>query len=89
MNWFIQELLPNGKMGAETDFGSWRSYYEAQFPFSIIGRQFFYGQNIVDGQNNWFIQELLPNGKMGAETDSGHWENGYRVQFPFKISRIN
>lgn len=83
-NWFIQELLPNGKMGQETDQGTWRQCYAAQFSFYLNGEPFFYGQDIV--WKNWFVQKLLPNGKMGVETDCGSWYKGYLTQFPFSIN---
>ncbi|KAN0072920.1 hatching enzyme [Elaphomyces granulatus] len=82
-NWFIQELLADGKMGSETDHGSWGYSYGVQFPFTIGGRVFFYGQNL--DAKNWFIQELLSGGKMGNETDHGSWGYSYGVQFPFTI----
>lgn len=50
-------------MGVETANGSWSNAYLVQLPFSIGGRQFFYGQN--QATRYWFIQELLPGGKMG------------------------
>jgi hypothetical protein len=70
-------------MGTETADGHWNNPYAVQFPFSISGRQFFYGQNL--DTNYWFIQELLTDGKMGSETADGHWNNPYAVQFPFSI----
>ena len=82
--WFIQELLPGGKMGCETDNGHWNNPYEVQFPFKVNGQQYFYGHNT--SSNYWFIQELPPEGKMGGETDNGHWNNAYKVQFPFVIN---
>jgi hypothetical protein len=44
--WFIQELLPGGKMGSETDQGHWSNPYTAQFPFTIGGTQYIYGQDV-------------------------------------------
>ncbi|HEX4363329.1 MAG TPA: M12 family metallopeptidase [Solirubrobacteraceae bacterium] len=82
-NWFIQELLPGGTLGAQTDSGTWENAYGVQFPFTIDGRVFYFGQNQT--QKSWFIQELLPGGTLGALTDSGTWENAYGVQFPFMI----
>lgn len=70
-------------MGTETANGRWKYPYAVQFPFSIGGRQFFYGQNM--SEKNWFIQELLPGGKMGQETDRGNWKFAYSAQFPFSI----
>ena len=85
--WFIQELLPGGKMGSETDNGTWKFFYKSQFAFTINNRVFFYGQNMRE--KNWFIQKLLPDGKMGSETDHGTWKFAYEAQFPFTIgSRV-
>lgn len=70
-------------MGPEIAHGFWKFPYAVQFPFSIGGRQFFYGQNM--DERNWFIQELLPDGAMGPETDHGTWKFAYAVQFAFKI----
>ena len=55
--WFIQELIPNGLIGAQITFGHWNSTYDAQFPFSINGNQYFYGQNLAPN-GIWFIQQL-------------------------------
>ena len=82
-SWFIQEILPGGKMGEKTAEGVFNNAYEVQFPFFIKGRQYFYGQN--QSTNYWFIQELLPGGLMGEETANGHFDNAYGVQFPFSI----
>lgn len=82
-NWFIQELLPGGRMGIETEKGTWEYAYEVQFPFTVGERVFYYGQNMKE--KNWFIQELLPGGKMGIETQKGKWEYAYEVQFPFTV----
>ena len=54
-DWFIQELLPGGKLGMETASGIWKNPYAVQFPFQIGGRQFFFGQNLSTFR--WFIQE--------------------------------
>lgn len=70
-------------MGPETDHGSWNNPYATQFPFSIGGRQYFYGQN--SHNNYWFIQELLADGKMGSETANGSWKFFYKSQFAFTI----
>jgi hypothetical protein len=42
----MQELLPGGKMGSETDQGHWSNPYAAQFPFAIGGTQYIYGQDV-------------------------------------------
>ncbi len=68
-------------MGPETAHGSWNNPYASQFPFTVGGRQFFYGQN--RNNNYWFIQELLTDGKMGDETDNGTWKFAYKSQFSF------
>lgn len=70
-------------MGAETANGSWNNPYACQFPFTVGGRQFFYGQN--RNNNYWFIQELNSDGTMGAETDNGSWKYFYQVQFAFTV----
>lgn len=82
--WFIQKILPGGKMGSESDNGHWKNPYKVQFPFKINNTQYFLGQNT--SSKYWFIQELLPGGKMGSETESGYWNNAYQVQFPFVIN---
>lgn len=73
--------MDNGKMGPQLDYGTWRHYYEVQFPFNVNGVTLFYGQDTI--RSNWFIQLLSPNGRMGDETDHGDWTFNYRVQFPF------
>jgi len=55
--WFIQELLPYGKMGSETDNGHWSKAYHIQFPFSIGGEVFYYGLNVKT--SSWFIQPFI------------------------------
>ena len=70
-------------MGPETDHGYWKNPYATQFPFTVNGKQFFYGQN--QNTNYWFIQELLSDGKMGPETDHGKWRFAYGTQFSFTI----
>jgi V8-like Glu-specific endopeptidase len=80
--WALQELLPQGKMGQETDNGHRGNYYPVSFPFEVGGKTFHYGHR-EDGY--WYIQELLPQGKMGQETDNGHRGNYYPVSFPFEI----
>jgi hypothetical protein len=70
-------------MGREIARGSWNYAYAVHFPFSIGGRQFFYGQNL-SGKNR-FIQELLLGGTIGAQTANGSWGFAYAVQFPFTI----
>lgn len=59
-------------MGREKDHGNWTNVYRVQFPFSIVGKQYFYGKNTANGR--WFIQELLQDGKMGRETDTDYWD---------------
>lgn len=87
LRWFIQELLPGGLIGAETDSGTWQQYFRASFPFFINGRHFFLAQiEAGNNHNSWFIRELLPGGKMGRETDSGSWNNFYSNMFPFSIN---
>ncbi|MEV0323101.1 hypothetical protein [Streptomyces sp. NPDC050659] len=66
-------------MGKETDDGSWRNAYATQFPFQIEGRNYFFGQNQVNGY--WFIQELKSDGRMGSESDNGSWGDVYPVMF--------
>ena len=82
-SWFIQELLPGGKIAPKTDWGTWKFFYAVQFAFTVGNSVFFYGQNM--DAKNWFVQELLPGGKMGAETDSGTWKFSYAVQFAFTV----
>lgn len=82
--WFIQELLPDGKMGKQTANGQWKKSYSVVFPFSIDEKQYFYGQSLYD--RNWFIQELLPGGKMGKETAKGDYEITYEYAFPFSFN---
>ncbi|XP_031641223.1 uncharacterized protein LOC116352628 [Contarinia nasturtii] len=82
-NWFIQEIRHDGTLGDETVHGNWNKIYEVQFPFSIGGRTFFYGQ--TKNGNNYFIQELKADGTMGDETCYSNWNEFYQVQFPFSI----
>lgn len=77
-SWFIQELLPGGKMGAETDHGTWQNYYRFAFHFSIDGRKFFYAQ-----AHSYIIHELLDDGKMGATMEYGSSRNEHEKAFPF------
>jgi len=77
-NWFIQEVLDGGKMGNETDHGTWKNPYSSCFSFVRGDRTFFYSQqNGKHNGYNWFIQELKDAGKMGDETDHGTWKNPY------------
>ncbi|CAH2904550.1 MAG: hypothetical protein PCALPYG08_7418, partial [uncultured Paraburkholderia sp.] len=87
--WFIQELLPGGKMGNETANGRWNNAYGVQFPYPkpVYGCVFFYGQNT--DTKYWFVQQLLPGGKMGEEVTNGRWNNSYQVQFPFQVSGLS
>lgn len=77
----IHQLLPDGKIGAQTDSGSWNNYYAILFPFNIQGRVFLFGHNIETCY--WFIQEVENGGKLGRETSNGHWNNAYDVLFSF------
>lgn len=70
-------------MGPETDNGHWLSLYQVQFPYSIAGQQYFYGQDME--ARKWFIELLLPGGKMGKELQNGTWAGAYQVQFPFAL----
>lgn len=80
--WFIRELLPGGKMGAETDSGKFGDPYEIGTPFTVGDRQFFYGKSV---RGYFFIQELLPGGKMGSETANGDIKSGFEGTFAFAI----
>ncbi|KAF5585161.1 hypothetical protein FPCIR_8429 [Fusarium pseudocircinatum] len=40
--WFIQELLPDGKMGGETQQDHWATRYGAQLPFTIGDTQYIH-----------------------------------------------
>lgn len=82
--WFIQELLADGKMGKETDHGHWIKSYDVVFPFTIDGKHFFYGQSLYN--HNWFIQELLAGGKMGKETEIGAYDTKYEFAVPFSFN---
>ena len=87
--WFIQELLPGGKMGEQTDSGYWRNFYKSQFSFTVENRAFIYGQSLEAAKDgfHWFIQEVLPGGKMSPkETSHGVWSNPFEVQFPYNIN---
>lgn len=68
---------------SKIDSGINDKYYRCQFPFSINGTQYFYGQS--EFGNNWFIRELLADGTMGNETHKGHFNEFYAIQFPFLI----
>lgn len=81
-HWFIQELLPAGKLGKETDEHFWNYLYEVQFPFSIGTNQYFYAHTAA---GPWFIRQLLPGGKMGDLKDQGNWDGSFLIQFPFEI----
>lgn len=70
-------------MGPETTNGFSKFRSAIQFPFSIEGRQFFYGRNL--DTRDWSIQELLIGGKLGAETDHGIWNFAYHTQFTFTV----
>ncbi|MBC9909181.1 M12 family metallopeptidase [Chitinophaga varians] len=82
-SWYIQQLLPDGTLGATTVHGTWYNPYEVQFPFTVGGRVFYYGQNLE--KKNWFIQELLAGGHVGSTTATGTWQGSYAVQVPFTI----
>ena len=84
-HWFLQRLLPNGKMGVETDNNDWANPYAVVFPITLhvgtgatIG---FCGQNTNTG--HFFIQDLLSGGRMGPEVVNGDWRYPYQVQFLF------
>lgn len=81
-HWFIQELLPGGKLGKETDEHVWNNLYHVQFPFSIAPNQYFYAHTATGA---WFIRQLLPGGKMGELKDQGDWDDSYLIQFPFEV----
>jgi hypothetical protein len=44
--WFIQKVVPDGKVGDETDSGTWIETYQVQVPYTIDGKQYFYGQDL-------------------------------------------
>ncbi|KLO87721.1 Uncharacterized protein LW93_10057 [Fusarium fujikuroi] len=81
--WFIQKVLPGGKMGDEIDSGKWIGIYTTQFPFAINGKQYFYGQDL--GVGKWIIQGLDANGKIGNELQNGKWNDAREVQVPFVV----
>ena len=81
--WFVQELLPGGKLSGEIDQGSWNNAYHVQFPFSVNDKQYIYGHNTHT--NYWFIQRTGRDDKVGEETDDNHWDTAFHVQFPFSI----
>lgn len=74
-----------GKMGEETNSGTWKHPHQESFTFKIGGKQYFWGQSVLDRNNVWFIYELLQDGRMGDETDSRVVADYYRVVFPFNI----
>lgn len=46
-SFIIQELLPGGKVGEETDYGELRQFYDVQFPYSVGGKQYFLDTEIT------------------------------------------
>ncbi|KAK2765264.1 hypothetical protein CKAH01_15703 [Colletotrichum kahawae] len=81
--WFIQKVLPGGKLGDETDSGHWIGTYQMQFPYVIDGKQYFYGQDL--GTKKWIIQRLNDGGKMGSELQNGYWDDVRQVQVSFAV----
>lgn len=81
--WFIQKVLPGGKLGDETDSGHWIGTYHVQFPYAIDGKQYFYGQDL--SAKKWIIQCLNDGGKMGSELQNGTWNDAWQVQVPFAV----
>lgn len=71
-NWFIRELLAEGKMGLKTQTGHWNNPYAITFPIQTGNRTFFFGQSSI--HKCCFVQELLAGGKMGAERDTRKWQ---------------
>jgi hypothetical protein len=81
--WFIQKVLPGGKVGDETDSGTWIGTYQVQFPYTIHGKQYFYAQDLR--VKKWFIQGIDNNGKMGSEMENGTWDLSRPVEVPFAL----
>jgi hypothetical protein len=85
--WFIQEILPTGDLGQETDSDYWEINYRNLSAFTIPGgKTFIYGQTPISCDEGtchgtyWSIHEINPGGKLGAETDSGTWDEGTGYQ---------
>lgn len=77
-NWFfIQAVSGEGKLGKETDRGSWQFDYNALATFKIRGQTYVFGWS--SGNHYYFIQELLPNGKLWNETATGKFNFTYDV----------
>jgi len=71
--WFIQEILPGGKLGSETDNGHWSRWYETGFVIPGDGDPaMLFGQLKSDGY--WWLNHITPDGKMGDEVSNGHWK---------------
>uniref|UniRef100_A0A8D8SID9 Uncharacterized protein n=1 Tax=Cacopsylla melanoneura TaxID=428564 RepID=A0A8D8SID9_9HEMI len=78
----IRELLPNGKMGNQTDFGMWDTNYSTMFAFSLNGKTFLLQEN---ASHEWKIRELLPGGIMGEVTQTGTIPLKCDVLFPYYV----
>jgi hypothetical protein len=85
--WFIQELLPDGTLGAITHSGKFNNRYEAMGAYTLGGRTFLVGHEFHGGDENiFFIQELLYSGRLGSnETDHEEWEREWDQIHPYTV----
>ncbi|KAG4072459.1 hypothetical protein HA402_004391 [Bradysia odoriphaga] len=81
--WFIKELGLGGKLQPQVEDGNYDHFYAVQFPFSLDGKTYIYGQNSIS--KKWRIQHILSGGTLGAEKDTGSFDRFYEVQFSFQI----
>jgi hypothetical protein len=81
----IQQMLPGGVIGAETQSQDWNSNYETFFGFNIGERGFIFGQDSYSG-HHWFIQEVNADGTLAANLSSqGNWNNYYSNATPLYV----
>jgi hypothetical protein len=83
-DYFIRPVQGDGKMGWETEHGSWNNSYATFFGFHVGDRGFVFGQNSYT--NYWFIQEVTSQGKWANETDNDKWNNYYNYATPIYIN---
>ncbi|GAA3276833.1 hypothetical protein [Streptomyces lavendulae] len=85
--WFIQKLLPGGKMGSgEAASGTWDQPYSVQFPFELDGRQYIFSHSPKTSRR-WCIRELVdankPKGTSGKPSTTG--SAAYELPLAYKV----
>ncbi|MBD2812609.1 hypothetical protein ID853_17430 [Xenorhabdus sp. Vera] len=91
--WFIQRLLPGGKLDSAVRDGNgknWGEFYQVLFPITFKDKVYIFGHTRATGHGGhyWFIQELLPDGTLDSKVLDGNdknWKNFWKT-LPFTLN---